>query len=99
MDTLSKGVASLLRELRTKRNMTQDELAELIGVQRTSVSNIEKAKQNLSLELFCRICLALDENPNVVLRKALISQGVITVSEQEVANDQIRKAIEEAINK
>ncbi len=99
MDTLSTGVASLLRELRDKRSMTQDQLADLVGVQRTSISNIEKAKQNLSLELFCRICLALDEDPNVILRKALISQGVITVSEQEVANEQIRRAIEDAINK
>ncbi len=40
-----------MREYRAKQNMTQDELAELVGVRRETIINLEKGRYNPSLKL------------------------------------------------
>lgn len=40
-----------IRELRKKRNMTQEQLSQLVGVSRQSIIAIETGKYNPSLEL------------------------------------------------
>ncbi|HEX2946139.1 MAG TPA: helix-turn-helix transcriptional regulator [Clostridia bacterium] len=40
-----------MREFRAKNNMTQDELALLVGVRRETIINLEKGRYNPSLKL------------------------------------------------
>lgn len=40
-----------IREYRAKHNMTQDELAVLVGVRRETIINLEKGRYNPSLKL------------------------------------------------
>lgn len=40
-----------MREYRAKHNMTQDELAVLVGVRRETIINLEKGRYNPSLKL------------------------------------------------
>lgn len=40
-----------IREYRVKYNMTQDELAALVGVRRETIINLEKGRYNPSLKL------------------------------------------------
>ncbi len=40
-----------MREYRAKYNMTQDELAALVGVRRETIINLEKGRYNPSLKL------------------------------------------------
>ncbi len=40
-----------MREYRAKFNMTQDELAALVGVRRETIINLEKGRYNPSLKL------------------------------------------------
>lgn len=40
-----------LREYRAKLNLTQDELAVLVGVRRETIINLEKGRYNPSLKL------------------------------------------------
>lgn len=40
-----------MREYRVKHNMTQDELAVLVGVRRETIINLEKGRYNPSLKL------------------------------------------------
>ena len=44
-----------VQELRKGQKISQDKMATDIGVSRRSISNIEKGKQNLSLEMAYRI--------------------------------------------
>lgn len=45
--------ATLLKEIRTKNGLTQDDLARVIGVSRTTVGDIERGKRDIELgELF-----------------------------------------------
>lgn len=40
-----------MREYRAKQNMTQDELAALVGVRRETIVNLENGRYNPSLKL------------------------------------------------
>lgn len=56
-----------LRKLREEREspkgrMTQAELAALVGMERTSITNIEKGAQKVPLHVLYRICEVLDAN-------------------------------------
>lgn len=49
-----------IREFRTRKNMTQAELAEMVGVRRETVVFLEKGKYNPSLKLAHDVAVALD---------------------------------------
>jgi DNA-binding XRE family transcriptional regulator len=40
-----------MREYRAKKNLTQDDLAALVGVRRETIVNLEKGRYNPSLKL------------------------------------------------
>lgn len=51
---------SFIREYRTKANLTQDELAELVGVRRETIGRLENGKYNPSLKLAVDISKVLN---------------------------------------
>jgi len=52
---MTTGISNTLRELRAQRTMTQQDLADLIGVTRQTVIAIELDKYSPSLETAFRI--------------------------------------------
>ena len=50
-----------LREIRLKRGISQERLAELAGLHRTYVSSVERGGRNISLENIDRLATALGE--------------------------------------
>ncbi len=55
-----------IKELRARYNLTQDELAEIIGVSRQTMLYLEKGKYNPSLLLAHRVAKALKSSINEV---------------------------------
>lgn len=49
-----------LREIRGKRGISQERLAELAGLHRTYVSSVERGERNISLENISRLAKALE---------------------------------------
>jgi len=49
-----------VKSLRTARNLTQQALSMMIGLNRTSITNIELGKQDTPLSTIVRISCALD---------------------------------------
>lgn len=49
-----------IKELRTKLNLTQEELADKVGVRRETIVFLEKGKYNPSLELAHKVADALE---------------------------------------
>ena len=49
-----------IREFRAVKNMTQAELAEIVGVRRETIVFLEKGKYNPSLKLAHDVSVALD---------------------------------------
>src|SRR4030066_185544 len=55
-----------IKELRARLNLTQDELAEIIGVSRQTMLYLEKGKYNPSLLLAYKVAKALKSSINEV---------------------------------
>jgi putative transcriptional regulator len=55
-----------IKELRARHNLTQEELAEKVGVTRTTISFLEKGKYNPSLKLAKLISLTLGESIDAI---------------------------------
>jgi transcriptional regulator with XRE-family HTH domain len=52
-------VGSKIRKHREKAGLTQGELAEAVGLSRTSLTNIERGRQRVMLDQFDSICRAV----------------------------------------
>jgi UDP-N-acetylglucosamine 1-carboxyvinyltransferase len=59
-DTYLTRIGTLIRDARRHKDMTQTELADLLGTSQSAVARIEQGNQNLSLEMLARIGEALD---------------------------------------
>lgn len=60
-------VAVELEKARERLGLTQSQLAEKVGLKRTSISNIENCFQRPPLHVFYSICIALELEPSNVL--------------------------------
>ena len=50
-----------LKEIRSEKNLSQNALAELVGVSRNTISSIETGQFNPTAKLALIICIALDK--------------------------------------
>ncbi len=55
-----------IKEYRTRRNLTQEKLAEMVGIRRETVIFLEQGKYNPSLKLAHRVSRALQADINEV---------------------------------
>ena len=62
-----RDIGKNIRDLRSKRNMTQDELAEKLFVTRQTVSNYETGKSQPDIDTIVRLAEALQADPNTLI--------------------------------
>lgn len=62
-----RDIGKNIRDLRTSRNMTQDELAEKLFVTRQTVSNYETGRSRPDVEMLASIAQALNTDANTLL--------------------------------
>lgn len=55
----SAVIAYQLKELRQNKQITQQQLAEMIGIDKTQISKIERGSRNLTIETIARVVHAL----------------------------------------
>lgn len=67
MDKFYEEFGRALRERRIKANLTQDDVASKVGLGRTSVTNIEKGRQQVSLHMLYQLADAVDAEPSSLL--------------------------------
>ncbi len=60
-DIISK-YGQAIRALRQRKDISQEQLADLCGLHRTYISDVELGKRNVSLENIDKIATALDMN-------------------------------------
>lgn len=68
--TLKARIGDILREKREKLGMSQEEVAERAGVDRTYVSILERGLKSPTLETLEKICEALSTLPERVIEAA-----------------------------
>lgn len=57
---IKKMIGDRLKELRTRKDVTQEQLAEKVEINTKYLSSIERGKENPTLDIFIRIAKALD---------------------------------------
>lgn len=62
-----RDIGKNIRDLRSKRNMTQDELAEKLFVTRQTVSNYETGRSRPDLDMLVKIAEVLECDTNAIL--------------------------------
>jgi transcriptional regulator with XRE-family HTH domain len=62
-DEILRLFGERLRQIRTERNLSQERLAELAGLDRNYIGQIERAERNVALVNIIRIAKALDIEP------------------------------------
>lgn len=70
-DELFNGRRTLgaqLRTARTRRQLTQEALAERIGIHPSYLGSIERGRRNVPLDTLCRLAWALRVDPHELLR-------------------------------
>ena len=63
-----------IKQTRQERNLTQEELGKLIGVQKTQISRLENHTSNVTMDTLLRVFTAL--NAKVKLQVELPSNNV-----------------------
>lgn len=58
-----------IREIREKRGYSQDELAEIMGVNRSTISKIENGKFSFSIDYLSKFSWFLDFNISIIDKK------------------------------
>lgn len=54
-DEFYEGLGAAIKARRDALRMTQSELAQRLGLSRTSITNIERGRQRLLIDQFCRV--------------------------------------------
>jgi DNA-binding XRE family transcriptional regulator len=71
-------IGKAIRKTRQERNLTQEELGKLIGVQKAQISRLEKNAGNVTVETLLRVFTAL--KATVKLQVELASQSLEVAS-------------------
>ena len=67
---LRAALAEQIRTFRSKKGLSQEELAFLAGLHRTYISLVERAKRSPTIDCLTRISAALNVRPSELLAKA-----------------------------
>ncbi len=67
---LRAALAEQIRFFRSKRGLSQEELAVRAGLHRTYISLVERTKRSPTIDSLTRICAALDVRISDLLAKA-----------------------------
>jgi transcriptional regulator with XRE-family HTH domain len=90
MDDQESLYAEIGRKIRKKRDalgMTQQQLSSLVGLTRTSITNIERGTQKLLVHTLIDFARALQTSPAWFLN----NEGQIASNEQETFNDLLKQ--------
>jgi len=74
-DEIYLAVGRMVRKGRESAGLRQDELAERVGLTRTSITNIEKGKQRIQIHTLYAIARALSLSPYALLPSILSTAG------------------------
>jgi len=73
-DEILRLFGERLRELRTERGLSQETLAELAGLDRNYIGQIERAERNVALVNIVRIAKALEIEPAEMFHSFTVSR-------------------------
>lgn len=70
-------LGEMIKSVRKKRNLTQEQLGELIGVQKSHISKLERNTKNVTMETILKVFRALKANVKFIVE---INEGEFKVA-------------------
>ena len=67
VDRLYRYIGEHIKRRRTEAGLTQAQLAAQSGVLRTSIANVETARQKVPLDVLYRLCISLEIETRAIL--------------------------------
>lgn len=68
-DKVKKQFGNTVKSIRLEKKLSQEALAELTGLHRTYISDVERGDRNISLINIIKLCAALDIVPSYLFSK------------------------------
>ena len=68
MMTTVEILAVNVRRFRMQKKLSQEDFAEICGLHRTYIGGIERTERNVTIKTLDRLALALERNPQDLLR-------------------------------
>ncbi len=68
-------LGSTIKELRRQKNITQEQLAEYIGLQPQTIATIETGRTFISSEVLANLCNFFDVEPTIFFSRKLVIQS------------------------
>jgi transcriptional regulator with XRE-family HTH domain len=65
---LQRQLGANLRALRLKRGLSQEAMADLLGIHRTYIGGLERGERNVTLRTVERLAVQLDVEPRELLK-------------------------------
>ena len=99
-----KDLGSKIRQLRRTAEITQEELANKVGISSSFMGHIERGSRIASLETLVLICNELNTTPTYLLRASLTfkldpDQTIcVNVSQQQEVSEYLRLAQERMVS-
>lgn len=70
-DDIKRNFGIIVKELRTRKGLTQEKLAEYIDVQTQTIAAIEKGRTFISCEVLTKLANFFDVNPSIFFSKTI----------------------------
>ena len=86
MDTL-KHFGQRVRELRKKKGLSQEHLAELSGLHRTYISDVERGKRNVSLRIVERLAEALYVRVGTLFTESSDESNLVAMKSNQIESN------------
>ncbi|MFG6096994.1 helix-turn-helix transcriptional regulator [Leptothoe sp. ISB3NOV94-8A] len=96
-DAFYLDLGKKIRAVREERKLTQEALASLLGITRTSVTNIEKGRQKMFLHTFLEIAKVLGISPDELMPSIQYASSLEDVLKEQL-NQKELNWVQEAMN-
>ena len=84
LPSLDRVIANQIRELRRKRGMSQQRLAELLGETQSTITRIESGERSIAVSEVFRIAAALDCPPYLLMTGGLTGEDVPVTAKERI---------------
>jgi transcriptional regulator with XRE-family HTH domain len=74
LDPLSIYIGGCLKAIRKERGLTQEDVAEKLGITGSALSYCEKGRSQMRLRQFMQMCDVLDVDPAVIITTIIQAQ-------------------------
>lgn len=69
IDNKTRALGRAIKQIRLNRNISQEKLAELSGLHRTYISDVERGTRNITVKNIFYICASLNTYPSYLFKK------------------------------